>query len=138
MERNYKTEVEDLLTAGRNLSEKEFDALIDSFLGGKTELEKEKVGASLIDVKLSKWEEYQKVSKELSVLEQLDGLEEFVNMANISRTYFGKTKSWIYQRLHGYPVHGKPAKFTNEEKKRLSEALLSLSDNLKTVAHKIV
>jgi hypothetical protein len=63
-------------------------------------------------------------------------MEEFLNMANISRTYFGKTKSWMYQRLHGYAIHGKPARFTPEEKKKLSEAFLSLSENLKSVAHK--
>ena len=48
--------------------------------------------------------------------------------------YFGKTKSWLFQRLHGYNVHGKPAKFTAEEKKELSKALLHLSENVKSVA----
>jgi hypothetical protein len=137
MERNYKNELENLLATGRNLPDAEFDKLVDSFFKGKSESEKEKIVDSLIEVKLSKWEQIKDVSAEISVLEQLDGMEEFVNLASISRTYFGKTKSWIYQRLHGYPIHGKPAKFTDEEKRKLSDALLSISENIKAVAYKI-
>jgi hypothetical protein len=136
MERDYKQELDDLLIVGRNLSETEFDKLVDRFLGEKSDKEKEKIGEDLLNLKVSKWEKVKEISSEISVLEQLEGMEEFINLANISRTYFGKTRSWIYQRLHGYPVHGKPAAFTVEEKKKLAGAFLSLSDNLKTVAHK--
>jgi hypothetical protein len=59
-------------------------------------------------------------------------------MASFSKVYFGKTRSWLYQRLHGWEVHGRPAKFTENEKKQFSDALISLSENLKTVALKLV
>ncbi|GHT52226.1 hypothetical protein AGMMS49982_11880 [Bacteroidia bacterium] len=136
MKKDYKNELEDLLVSGRELSTEEFDKLVDSFLGEKSESEKENIGNSLAEVKLSKLKQVKEISEEISILEQLDGMEEFVNFSTISRNYFGKDKSWMYQRLHGYSVHGKPARFTLEEKRKLSNAFLSLSDNLKTVAHK--
>jgi hypothetical protein len=58
-------------------------------------------------------------------------------MAKVSEIYFGKTRSWLFQRLHGYKVHGKQAEFSESERKKLSDALLDLGENIKSVAMKI-
>jgi hypothetical protein len=134
---DYKQNIEDLLTAGRGLSENEFDKLLDEYFSGKSESEKEKIGMDLLEVQLSKLNQIKEIDKEISFLEQLEGIEDYLNMAQFSKKYFGKTRSWLYQRLHGWNVHGRPAKFTEEEKKQFSNALLSLSDNIKTVALKL-
>jgi hypothetical protein len=134
---DYKQSVEDLLVAGRGLSEPEFDKLLDKFLSDKPESEKEKIGLALLSVQLSKLNQIKEIDKEISFLKELDGIEEYLNMAQFSKKFFGKTRSWLYQRLHGWNIHGRPAKFTEEEKKRFSEALIYLSDNLKAVALKL-
>jgi hypothetical protein len=136
MDNKKKKEFDELLLLERELPESEFEKKVDAYLEVKSEKEKEEIGVYLLEVKLRRWKQYKEVTEEISVLEQLNGIENYLNLAKISESYFGKTKSWLYQRLHGYSVHGKPAKFTEDEKKKLAKALLSLSDNIKTVAHK--
>jgi len=137
MNDRLKKEFDELLLLGRSLSEKEFDEKIDEFLSNKTEAEKEFFSDYFVTVCSQKMNEYKDVSEEISMLKQLEGIEEYVNISKIAKSYFGKSRSWIHQRLHGHSVHGKPAKFTPAEKATLSQALLSLSDNLKAVAYKI-
>ena len=48
-------------------------------------------------------------------------------MAKIANDYFGKSKEWLYQRIKGYNVNGKPARFTEEERRKFSSALEDIS-----------
>ncbi|MCL1937457.1 MAG: DUF5053 domain-containing protein [Candidatus Azobacteroides sp.] len=132
-----KKEYDHLLLCGRYISENEFDRKVDEFLLGKTEEEKEYIRQYMLEVFKKNADKIKSISDEIKVIQQLEGVEKYINLAQISESYFGKTKSWLYQRLHAYPVHGKPAQFTPEEKEKLSEALLSLSEKLKNVALKI-
>lgn len=93
-------------------------------------------------------ENYQQLWTE-SMNEALDGsrqeLEEFkarrlkeklgktpkaVSLSYIAKTYFGKSKEWLYQRINGNTVNGKSAHFTNEETKKLENALHDLGMQL--------
>lgn len=134
---DYNNEIEDLIVAGRDMSEAEFDRLLDTYFSGKPEKEKEKAGECLLNIQLSKLNQIREIDREITFLEQLDGIEKYLNMAQFSKAYFGKTKSWLYQRLHGWNVHGRPAGFTEKERKQFSDALLSLGDRLKKVAHEL-
>jgi len=133
----YNQEVENLLTLGRSMSEEEFDNYLDSYFGNKSDSEKGKIGEATLKIKLSKLEQIKKIDDEISFLTQLEGIETFLNLSQFSKRYFGKTKSWLFQRLHGWNVHGKPARFTESEKKRFSEALILLSDDIRNVAQKL-
>lgn len=55
--------------------------------------------------------------------EQLGPLAEALNMSYIARTYFGKSRSWLCQRLNGNTVHGRTAALTDDEKQTLNNAL---------------
>lgn len=55
--------------------------------------------------------------------ERLGALTEVVNLAYIARHYFGKTRQWLYQRLKGQLVNGKPAAFTESEEATFIKAL---------------
>ena len=134
---HLKKEFDELLLSGRYFPEVEFEKKIDTFLFEKNDDEKKYVRQYILEVFKSKIETLKTASEEISMLKQLNGIERFINLAKISESYFGKTKSWLYQRLHGYSMHGKPATFTTTEKETLSLALLSLSENLKTIALKI-
>jgi len=72
--------------------------------------------------------------EELALYAQLGDVSRYVSLAQVSSDYFGKTKQWLYQRIKGYTVNGKPAKFTDEEKEKFRNALLDISDKIKDTA----
>ncbi len=47
--------------------------------------------------------------------EKLGELPEAISLSYVAKKYFGKSRSWIYQRINGYSVNGKQAQFTQEE-----------------------
>lgn len=55
----------------------------------------------------------------------LAGLElsPFLNYSEVARTYFGRSASWLKQRLHGYEVNGKPCRFKPDETAKFAQAL---------------
>ena len=55
--------------------------------------------------------------------ERMGELTEIINLAYIARHYFGKTRQWLYQRLKGQIVNGKPAAFTESEEATFINAL---------------
>lgn len=67
---------------------------------------------------------------ELSVRIQLAEVEGFLNLAYIAKHYFGKSKNWLYQRLNGYLVNGKQAKFNEKEIEIFNRALSDMSMKL--------
>ena len=60
-----------------------------------------------------------------------------VSWANISRKYFGKTRSWLSQKMNGRHSNGSEAKFTSEEKQTLKNALYDLSERIQKCAENI-
>lgn len=60
-----------------------------------------------------------------------------ISWADLSRTYFGKSSSWLYHKLDGRDGNGKPTSFTPEETQQLKEALSDLSDRIRRVADSI-
>ena len=137
MKREIKKEIDDLLLAGQDLSPEIFRKNVKLYSEGKSEEEKAEISEYVAQVHISQLKQAIKVTNNLIFLTQLEAIEEFLNFAKIASSYFGKSRTWLYQRLHGYSVHGKPAKFTSEEKKRFSEALIDLSDNIRSVAQEI-
>lgn len=69
--------------------------------------------------------------------ERMGALTEVVNLAYIARHYFGKTRQWLYQRLKGQIVNGKPATFTADEEARFIQALQEIGMQLATFTHRV-
>ena len=134
---HLKNEYDNLLISGRNLSEKEFEQQIDVFLNNRTEQEKEFLRNYIVEKTSVMVTDVKQAMEEISTLQQFDGLEKYINLSNLSKRYFGKSKGWLYQRLHGYKVHGKRATLNKNKKAILSDALISLSNDLREVAFKI-
>ncbi|MDH6311411.1 hypothetical protein M2137_000161 [Parabacteroides sp. PFB2-10] len=59
-----------------------------------------------------------------------------ISLSYIAKTYFGKSKGWLYQRINGYKVNGKAAQFTEEERKLFAAALHDLSKRIEDTALK--
>lgn len=55
--------------------------------------------------------------------DKLGDLYDALNLAHIARTYFDKSRAWLYHRINGNIVNGKPARFTPEEEKEFYRAL---------------
>lgn len=67
---------------------------------------------------------------------ELGDVANAISLSYIAKAYFGKSKNWLYQRLNGNKVNGKPAQFTEEERKRFAEALRDLSRRIDETALK--
>ena len=64
-------------------------------------------------------------------------VSKYVSLAYIANTYFGKSRQWLNNRMKGNLSHGKPAAFTRDEIKRLSAALVEISEEIKMTALQI-
>lgn len=72
-----------------------------------------------------------------SMKKQLADLLVAISWADLSRTYFGKSSSWLYHKMDGRDGNGKPTAFTPDEIQLLKEALLDLSNRIRRAAEKI-
>lgn len=64
---------------------------------------------------------------------QLGSLPEVINLSGIAKRYFGKSRTWLYQRINGNKVNGKTAYFTRAELRQLEEALHDIGNQLLAV-----
>ena len=60
-----------------------------------------------------------------------------LNGAYIAERFFGRSCSWFSQKLNGHIKNGKPCEFTPEEKRRLREALYTLSIEIAGIADEL-
>ena len=68
--------------------------------------------------------------EERTVKMQMQEVSEMISLSYLARHYFNKSRSWLYQRLNGNTVNGKPARFTEEELTTLNNALKDISEKL--------
>lgn len=73
-----------------------------------------------------------------TVKTQLEEIIFYISWAYISKTYFGKSRSWLYHKLDGVDGNGKPLDFTEKEKEQLRNALFDISDKIRKTAEKLV
>jgi hypothetical protein len=64
-------------------------------------------------------------------------MSQYVSLSYIADRFFGKSRQWLNNRLKGNLVNGKPASFTRDEIKKLSAALVQISDEIRTTALQI-
>ncbi|MBP1637264.1 MAG: hypothetical protein H6Q18_53 [Bacteroidetes bacterium] len=60
-----------------------------------------------------------------------------VTWSKISKRYFGKSSSWIYNKINGVDGNGGVGGFTDVEREQLRGALVDFSERLRSVADKI-
>lgn len=64
----------------------------------------------------------------------LGAIPEYLSISYLAQRFFGKSRSWLHNKLHGNLCNGKPATLSTEEKNNLKSALLNLSKELEEVA----
>lgn len=57
-----------------------------------------------------------------------------ISFSYIAKTYFGKSRAWLMQKVNGNTVNGKAASFTDAERKQFRNALLDISNKLSAAA----
>lgn len=75
--------------------------------------------------------------KAVTVKKELEKVQDFISMSYIAKHYFGKTRHWLYQRINGNMVNGKPVDFTSDELNTLSLALSELGAKLNDTSRSI-
>jgi hypothetical protein len=68
--------------------------------------------------------------KEINVKARLQDISEIISTSYIAKKYFGKSKSWISQRINRHEVNGKPSRFTEEEIQTLNFAINDIGKKL--------
>ena len=61
---------------------------------------------------------------------QMQEVSSIISLSYIAKMYFNKSRAWLYQRMNGNVVNGKPARFTQEELSTLNRALKDISEKL--------
>src|SRR5665213_2917566 len=124
-----KKELEDLLKLSGT---KSFDTRLDRLYKKYKDRPgfKEEV-ASFLKSRLSVTKKnLKKIENEISLKEQLSEVSEIISLSYIAKTYFGKTRNWLYQRINGNMVNGKNSKFTTDELEQFKNALKDVSKKL--------
>lgn len=68
--------------------------------------------------------------KQIRVREQLEDALPILPLSYIAEHYFKKSRQWLYQKINGNIVNGKPAQFTDEEINTLNTALQDISKKI--------
>lgn len=79
-------------------------------------------------------EEADELIELLTIRQQLEPIVPYISLSTIAKEYLGKSRNWLYQRINGNLVNGKPAKFTTNEKAKLKEAINDIIGKLQNVS----
>lgn len=71
---------------------------------------------------------------ELIARHKMGDITEAISLSYIAKTYFGKSRGWLMQKVNGNTVNGKKAAFTPSESRQMREALQDLSRKLSKAA----
>lgn len=81
--------------------------------------------------------EAQDLVKEINVRKELEQILPYVSLSGIAEKYFNRKRQWLYQKLNGNIVNGKPARFTKDELQTLSKALDDIAKGIMRASESI-
>lgn len=117
----------------RKKADAELQAFFDSLKPEDNELLEEAVNEDFASIH-QKVEETVRLAEQISIRKQLEEILPVISVSEFAKRYFGRSASWLHQRINGNAVHGKPAEFTPEEKQLLANALRDMADKLNQAA----
>lgn len=92
--------------------------------------EKKEAGKILRELMQERRTAIRKKRTDINVKEKLKGIEGMISLSYIAENYFGKDRTWLYQRINSSLVNGKPAAFTEEELRIFSDALKDIGSRI--------
>ena len=114
----FGTESEDFYSRVENIAKKY-----------STDEDKKEINAFMTELLNNIGDEMEQVKQDCIKL-QLQDVSEIISVAWIAKKYFGRTKNWLYQRINGNIVNGKPCRFTDEEIDIFNRALQDISKKI--------
>lgn len=72
--------------------------------------------------------------KQENTRKQVENIALDISWAKISQKYFGKSASWIYNKLNETDGNGNKGGFSSEEKEQFKGALYDLADRIRKTA----
>ncbi len=117
------------------------DALKTRFVNARTDAERQAVDDEMrrlcdedvnavAEIMKQQLEETHREVDEILVRKQLEEMLPAISLSYIAKTYFKKSRAWLYQRINGLSVNGKPAKFSESEIETLNYALNDIGQRL--------
>ena len=79
-------------------------------------------------------EEGKEALSELKLKTKLEKVSKYVSMSYIAGNYFGKSRSWLNNKIKGNLVNGKTASFTKDELNLFTSALINISKEINETA----
>lgn len=107
---------------------------IKQYLALKTPEEAQMIADIMLECIDEDIKETDSLIREARLRKILGKVYEAVSWSYIAKTYFGKSRSWLNQRLNNFMVNGKEAQFTSEELNQLQKALMDLSGDIRNTA----
>jgi hypothetical protein len=111
------------------------NAMIDELRDSMNEQERKDFNAAIIAEARALIEKGDRMmeTEVMEIRKQLGDVPEILSMSYIADHYFGKSRTWLYQRINGNKVNGKPAYFTRAERKQLQDALHDVGQKLSAI-----
>ena len=128
---NIQELMQKMHNASSEQEKKQIEEEIKLLFSSLSDTEKKEVQKLFLQELDRKLDETDRVIKKIDIALEISEISRYVSLSKIASDYFGKSKEWLYQRIKGYPVNGKPAVFTDEERQRFSLAL----ENISHLAH---
>lgn len=60
-----------------------------------------------------------------------------ISWREMARHYFGKSSSWLYHKMDGINGNGGKGDFTPDEREKMKESLLDLSERIRQAAERL-
>jgi hypothetical protein len=73
-------------------------------------------------------------AEDLVLRQKIKEIAPAISLAHIAKEYFNKSDNWIYQRINGNIVNGKPATFTDKELETMKFAFSDISNKLSSLS----
>ena len=126
------------------VTKEQMDALKKRFVNAKTDAERLAVDDEMrrlcdedinavAEIMRQQMEETHREVDEILVRKQLEEMLPAISLSYIAKTYFKKSRAWLYQRINGLYVNGKPAKFSESEIETLNYALNDIGQRLANI-----
>lgn len=72
-------------------------------------------------------QELDRIEQKASIREQMEGTLPLIPVSYIAKKYFGKSASWLYQRINGNKVRGRVYTLNDEQKATFNDALQDIA-----------
>lgn len=124
-----RKELEKLISlAGTSEFDKALSKAHDKY---KDDPEAKKIITSLIKKEVQSTDRnLDRLEKEISIKLEMQQITEIVSLSYLSKTYFKKSRHWLYHRINNTIINGKPQRFKDDELNTLRFALKDISKKI--------